>query len=465
MDVAIGGAAGLMIGVIWTGLAALARRQRSAGHDGSVESRLVADPCWPAKWPESRLLVGAGEATGPSPSRLALAGTPRLSVPARPGHRSGPAQPATPSRPNTEAKASRAAIAAADQSNPGGRVVASARIVTGATERLVPRSRPPLPRGQDATRLAADRLHVRTEPVRGSQARGRHRRILERSLTDLRRAEPQYQELIASEPEVEEAAETRPRLLPGFIAQVTIDGMSAGFPRARLDRLWASLVDHGQIVLTVPSLSAAARDQLLRLGAQAEAELGRPVTIFVRQTIDDDESRAIPRPALRARVKPDRPGPPPDPPAPVRPPPPPRPALTVGEDAPRLSPASFQNWLEMMKGDNARAAQKRILHLALVDPGRAELDYQDLIAAEPGQGAADRSRPTDPVKRVTTEGMFAEFGGDELDQFWADLVEHGRLLLTVPSVSAAARDQLLRLGAQAEERLGHSVTILIRETA
>jgi hypothetical protein len=130
-------------------------------------------------------------------------------------------------------------------------------------------------------------------------------------------------------------------------------------------------------------------------------------------------------------------------------------------DAPRLPAARFQNWLETMKGDHARSAQRRILHLALVDPARAELDYQDLVAAEP----ENRPAVANGVNRVTTEGMFSPFGDDKLDLFWSDLMVHKQLLLTVPSVSAESRDQLLRLGAQAEEQLRGAVTIFIRETA
>jgi hypothetical protein len=37
-------------------------------------------------------------------------------------------------------------------------------------------------------------------------------------------------------------------------------------------------------------------------------------------------------------------------------------------------------------------------------------------------------------------------------------------LLTVPRLSDAAADQLRRLGAQAEEALGHEVLIIVRET-
>jgi hypothetical protein len=61
--------------------------------------------------------------------------------------------------------------------------------------------------------------------------------------------------------------------------------------------------------------------------------------------------------------------------------------------------------------------------------------------------------------------MFSPFGDDKLDLFWSDLMVHKQLLLTVPSVSAESRDQLIRLGAQAEEQLRGAVTIFIRETA
>jgi hypothetical protein len=118
-----------------------------------------------------------------------------------------------------------------------------------------------------------------------------------------------------------------------------------------------------------------------------------------------------------------------------------------------------------MKGDHARTAQRRILHLALVDPGRAELDYQDLIAAEPESDASESQGGRRGVHRVTTDGMFVGFSDAKLDLFWADLIEHNRLMLTVPSVSAVSRDQLLRLGAQAERHAGLRVEIFIRETA
>jgi hypothetical protein len=310
--------------------------------------------------------------------------------------------------------------------------------------------------------------------VRGEPARAEHRRILQRSLTNLRQAEPEYQRLIAQEPDPDQSeAESdqhesdqhesdehefdqhpAPPALPGFSHQVTIDGMSAGFPRSRLDRLWTNLVEHGQIALIVPSLSASARDQLLRLGAQAEAELGRPVTISVRQTAEDDQPLPPPRSVLLSRLRA-------EPVAAPNPTTPPRPPMPPAGDAPRLPADRFHNWLETMKGDHARSAQRRILHLALVDPARAELDYQDLVAAEPEKHPA----VTNGVNQVTAAGMFSAFSDDKLDLFWADLMEHNQLLLTVPSVSAESRDQLLRLGAQAEEQLRRQVTIFIRETA
>ena len=118
-----------------------------------------------------------------------------------------------------------------------------------------------------------------------------------------------------------------------------------------------------------------------------------------------------------------------------------------------------------MHGENALSAQRRILHLTLVDPRRAELDYQDLIAAEPGADPASKTGTPGAVNRITTDGMFTGFSDAKLDQFWADFTEQRALVLTVPSMSAASRDQLLRLGAQAELELGCSVAVSVRETA
>jgi hypothetical protein len=70
----------------------------------------------------------------------------------------------------------------------------------------------------------------------------------------------------------------------GTSHEVTLEGMQEGFGGRKLDQLWRDLVQTQQIQLTVPHLSKEAIDQLRRLGAQAEAELGKTVRIYVRQT-------------------------------------------------------------------------------------------------------------------------------------------------------------------------------------
>jgi hypothetical protein len=141
-----------------------------------------------------------------------------------------------------------------------------------AVNRLRPSERPPLTRGREATRLVSDRFRVSTEPL-DEVTQVELRRIVDLSITDMPRAESEYKKLVAAQPSR--------RFDRGPFHVVTLSGMVAGFPQSKLDALWGSLVERGQILLTVPSLSASARDQLRRLGAQAEEQLGRSVTIFV----------------------------------------------------------------------------------------------------------------------------------------------------------------------------------------
>ena len=67
--------------------------------------------------------------------------------------------------------------------------------------------------------------------------------------------------------------------------EATLEGWNKGFGTTKLKQIWLDLIDLGQVQLTVPKLSAAARSQLARLGAQAESALGREVLIIVRETL------------------------------------------------------------------------------------------------------------------------------------------------------------------------------------
>jgi hypothetical protein len=71
----------------------------------------------------------------------------------------------------------------------------------------------------------------------------------------------------------------------------------------------------------------------------------------------------------------------------------------------------------------------------------------------------------EPASHVTVEAMFKPFSDDLLDRFWRDLLDHGQLRITIPSLSASARDQLLRLGALAEIQRSGPVSISVHETA
>ena len=65
---------------------------------------------------------------------------------------------------------------------------------------------------------------------------------------------------------------------------------------------------------------------------------------------------------------------------------------------------------------------------------------------------------------VTIEGFKGELGKGKLDQLWDDLVDKGNVTLSVPKLSDQAKDQLARLLAQAREKMGPNVIIVVRET-
>jgi hypothetical protein len=314
-------------------------------------------------------------------------------------------------------------------------------------------SRPPLPRGRGAARLPAERLLRWAEPPHSSEAQAAQRRILDRATSNLRRAARDYRDLIESEP-VDPRTPRHPveaQVGPLVRRQVAIEGMFAGFGKTWLDRLWANLVEHGQLLLVVPTLSEPAADQLVRLGALAEEHLDTPVEIFVRET--DVEGVGS---TLAAHVVPLAPAQPVERPQRTRSA---RPALSSNPDAPALDASRLHTSWEGIRGPVGRATQQRILHLWLSDPAQAERVYQQLVQSELDEDDVE------PASHVTVEAMFKPFSDDLLDRFWKDLLDHGQLRITIPSLSASARDQLLRLGALAEIQRSGPVSISVHETA
>jgi hypothetical protein len=219
--------------------------------------------------------------------------------------------------------------------------------------------------------------------------------------------------------------------------------MFAGFGKTWLDRLWANLVEHGQLLLVVPTLSEPAADQLVRLGALAEEHLDTPVEIFVRET--DVEGVGS---TLAAHVVPLVPAEPVAPPQRARSR---RPVISSSPDAPVLDSSRLHTSWEGIRGSVGRATQQRILHLWLSDPAQAERVYRQLVESELDDDDVE------PASHVTVEAMFKPFSDDLLD--------HGQLRITIPSLSASARDQLLRLGALAEIQRSGPVSISVHETA
>lgn len=144
-----------------------------------------------------------------------------------------------------------------------------------------------------------------------------------------------------------------------------------------------------------------------------------------------------------------------------------RPRLRSGRNVARLPVRKFYHSLRRGLAER----QQQILELARHDPRQAGHQYQQLIAEDlravdvqemfrrPG-----RRMDIGNVKEVTIEGWRGPFSTNKLDQLWIDLRDLGRVDLTVPKLSRAAEDQLMRLKAQARQMLGREVSISIRET-
>jgi Domain of unknown function (DUF4157) len=144
-----------------------------------------------------------------------------------------------------------------------------------------------------------------------------------------------------------------------------------------------------------------------------------------------------------------------------------RPSLPRGKFVSRLGVRKFS---EPLKGVAAKR-QQQILQLARQDPSKAGIEYQKLIA-EDLRAAEVQEKFSRPGRRmdigteheVTIEGWKGVFGTHKLNQFWLDMRDKGTVLLTIPKISDKAKDQLERLGAQAEEIFNKSILIVIRET-
>jgi hypothetical protein len=155
-------------------------------------------------------------------------------------------------------------------------------------------TRPRLPRGQGAARLPVGtlgqpgRFRAFTESFSGKAA-NRQRQILELAKSNPQQAGQKFQQLVAENLRASDLQEKfrRPgrRMDVGTHHEVTIEGWRGRFGSHKLNQFWSDLRDNGQIMLTVPRLSNAAKDQLLRLGSQAEKEFGREILIIVRETL------------------------------------------------------------------------------------------------------------------------------------------------------------------------------------
>jgi hypothetical protein len=149
-------------------------------------------------------------------------------------------------------------------------------------------ARPRLTRGAGADRLPPERFRRVYQQVREDLRLAHDQAVTARGATR-REAGAVYQNVIATDIRGGDVQEvfSRPhrRMDVGTGHEVTLEGQHGGFSAAKLDQFWLDLRDLGQILLTVPRLSAAAADQLARLGGQAEAALGREVLIIVRETL------------------------------------------------------------------------------------------------------------------------------------------------------------------------------------
>jgi len=146
----------------------------------------------------------------------------------------------------------------------------------------------------------------------------------------------------------------------------------------------------------------------------------------------------------------------------------PRPRLATGSSVPRLPGDRVVSWVDDLGGGDAARELARIGELLASNARQGGPAYQRLVGARaggPGLAAArQRGLGADAPNRVTTQGATGSLPSNVLDRCWSDLVETGQLLLTLPDLSAAARDQLLRVGAQAEAHVGQPVLIFVRLT-
>lgn len=146
-----------------------------------------------------------------------------------------------------------------------------------------------------------------------------------------------------------------------------------------------------------------------------------------------------------------------------------RPPLDQGRRLAPLPDRRFRRWSESLRG-SAQQEQQRIMNLARSEPSQAGLEYQGLIArdlyAVDAQELMSRPgrRPDIGVHEVTIQGRNGRFGSEKLNQFWFDLVDRREILLTVPRLSDKAAEQLRIIGAQAEQELGETVMVFVRET-
>jgi len=147
--------------------------------------------------------------------------------------------------------------------------------------------RPAPPSTRDAPR---ERIFAFREAMADPQMAAAQEEILELARTNPQEAGRRYEKLIAGDlpggTDVENAFRRPGRRMDiGTEHEVTIEGRDGPFGENKLDQLWDDLVDKGNVTLTVPRLSDAARDQLERMAAQATQLIPRPTVIVVRETL------------------------------------------------------------------------------------------------------------------------------------------------------------------------------------
>ena len=146
-----------------------------------------------------------------------------------------------------------------------------------------------------------------------------------------------------------------------------------------------------------------------------------------------------------------------------------RPPLPSGPQAPR---GEINRFKEPFRDQQLLKEQKEILELAKTNPQEAGRRYENLLARDIKGGEQVQNKFRREGRRmdigteheVTIEGFKGELGKGKLDQLWDDLVDKGNVTLSVPKLSDQAKDQLARLLAQAREKMGPNVIIVVRET-